>query len=387
MDELLSEGYAQRTIKKKRRAARAFLKWLHQEHDSVVQVNESHVVAFLGRMPERSKEQLALERPAVYGFLKHFRTCHPVVGRIQGSSKPEVSPHEKAYIDYLRNDRGLTERSINVYRPLAEEIIDGLSDATGSPPLRASFVREFFLERVSDRSVPCAKLLATVLRSFLRFLFSHGETDQDFSLVVPSVSQCRLAPVHSFFSIDEVERILSSPDLTTSGGRRDYAILLLLARLGLRAGEIVRLELEDIHWRAAEIVVTGKGRILDRLPLLSDVGEALSLYIRKDREPVESRRVFLRKNAPRTGLTGPASIGHVVRTALARAEIQRSSRGAAHLFRHTLATRMIQQGASLEEIAEVLRHRSPGTTEIYAKVDFETLRGAARAWPGTESER
>jgi integrase len=156
--------------------------------------------------------------------------------------------------------------------------------------------------------------------------------------------------------------------------------------LGLRAGEVQTLEISDIRWRTGEIVIHGKGRTVDRLPLLSDVGEALARYL-QDRGVSASRRVFLRTIAPHVGLAGPAAIGHVVRVALARVGISRSSRGAAHIFRHSLATKMIHQGASIPEIAEVLRHRSQNTTEIYAKVDFEALRGVARSWPGTGGVR
>jgi integrase/recombinase XerD len=155
----------------------------------------------------------------------------------------------------------------------------------------------------------------------------------------------------------------------------------------LRAGEVVALELGDIDWRTGEIVVRGKGRVLERLPLLSDIGEALALYLRKDRGTSASRRVFLRMLAPRVGLAGPCAVGDIVRRALARAGLRPSSRGAAHLLRHSLATRMIRHGASLAEIAEVLRHRSQGTTAIYAKVDLEALRGVARPWPTTGSAR
>jgi site-specific recombinase XerD len=180
---------------------------------------------------------------------------------------------------------------------------------------------------------------------------------------------------------------LAAPDRSTATGRRDYAILLLLARLGLRAGEIVSLELDDLRWRNAEIVVRGKGRIVDQLPLLRDVGEALAAYLRGDRGVSATRRVFLRIWAPHIGLTGPAAVGHIVRRALAHAEIRRSGRGAAHLFRHGLGTKMIRRGASLPEISEVLRHRSQMTTSIFTQVAFESLRTVAQPWPATGGVR
>ena len=181
--------------------------------------------------------------------------------------------------------------------------------------------------------------------------------------------------------------MLTAMNRTTSRGRRDYAILLLLARLGLRAGEIVTLELGDILWRSAEIVVRGKGGTVEHLPLLQDIGEALAAYLRQDRGAHPSRRIFLRVWAPRTGLTGPAAVGHIVRLALARAGIRRSGRGAAHLFRHGLATQMIRHGASLPEIAEVLRHRSQMTTSGYTQVAFEALREVAQPWPARGGAR
>jgi integrase/recombinase XerD len=187
-------------------------------------------------------------------------------------------------------------------------------------------------------------------------------------------------------SPEEVERVLAATDRSTSRGCRDYAILLLLARLGLRAGEIASLELGDLLWRSGEIVVHGKGRMVEHLPLLSDVGEALAGYLREARASA-SRRVFVRLLAPRVGLAGPAAIDHIVRLAFRRAGVCPASRGAAHLFRHSLATRMIRHGASMAEIGEVLRHRSPNSTAIYAKVSFEALRGVARPWPVTGGAR
>jgi site-specific recombinase XerD len=204
----------------------------------------------------------------------------------------------------------------------------------------------------------------------------------DLSGAVPRVRRWTLAHVPEFLTSDQVEHVLAATDGTTAKGRRDLAVLVLLARLGLRAGEVVALELDDIRWRTAEIIVRGKGRTIDSLPLLADVGQALADYIQSDRGGSSLRRLFLRSIAPPDGLAGPAAVGHIVRSALQRAGIRRK-RGAAHLFRHSLATRMIRNGASLSEISEILRHRSPSSTEIYAKVSFESLRQAARPWPGT----
>jgi site-specific recombinase XerD len=287
-------------------------------------------------------------------------------------------------LDYLRHERGLARNSILVYMLYVRDFLSALGSRKGSPglsQLNARWIQEFMLGRLRGRSSEWSRLLAVALRSFLRFLYVRGETSIDFSLGVPMVRKWRQASVPQYLSRGEVERILSVTSRFTGRGLRDYAILLLLARLGLRAGEIVLLGLDDIRWRSGEIVVRGKGGVLNRLPLLADVGRAIAVYLRKGRPAGASRRVFLRLIPPYVGLTGPAAVGHVVRAALARAGICRTSRGAAHIFRHSLATGMIRSGASLPEISEVLRHRSQDTTAIYAKVDFDSLRAVARPWP------
>lgn len=228
------------------------------------------------------------------------------------------------------------------------------------------------------------KLAAAALRSFLRFLFLDGATASDLSRAVPPVCRWRLVGVPPFLTADEVERVIAASDRSTARGRRAVAVLLLLARLGLRPGEIVALELEDVHWDVGEIVVHGKGRLHDRLPLLDDVGEALALYLREARGPSSSRRVFLRRCAPHVGLSGPTAICLIAREALRRAGLRPEGRVGAHIFRHSLARRMIQDGPSLGEISQILRHRSIETTQIYAKVELEALRGVAQPWPGTE---
>jgi site-specific recombinase XerD len=288
----------------------------------------------------------------------------------------------------LRNKRGLAENSLHVYVPLIRIFLASQAGRTGRVSrFNTLAIRDFVLSQIQNRSGEYIRLLGTALRSFLRFLFMSGRMSRDLSTSVPTVRRYRQAAPPAFLRPEEVERILAKTDRSTSTGRRDYAIILLLARLGLRAGEIVALELDDLLWRTGEIVVHGKGRIVDRLPLLSEIGEALATYLRKDRGCSASRRVFLRRLAPRTGLTGPAAVGHIVRAALVQADIHRSGRGAAHLFRHGLATKMIRHGASMAEIAELLRHRSQTTTAIYTHVSFEALRTVALPWPVVGGEK
>jgi site-specific recombinase XerD len=292
------------------------------------------------------------------------------------------------YENHLRKNRGLAENSLRVYLPLIRTFLASKLAGSGSPQaLQALMIRDFVITQTRRRSAEYVRLLATALRSFCRFLFLFGHMPADLSPSVPRVCKFRQSTPPAFLTPEEVTCALAATDRSTPRGRRDYAILLLLARLGLRAGEIVSLELNDVCWRAAEIVVRGKGRTVERLPLLQDIGEALAAYLRKDRGVSKSRRIFLRMWAPRIGLTGPAAVGHIVRLALARARIRRSGRGAAHLFRHGLATRMIRHGASLPEIAEVLRHRSQMTTSGYTQVALEALREVAQPWPACRGAR
>jgi site-specific recombinase XerD len=288
------------------------------------------------------------------------------------------------YATYLRLNRGLAANSILVYAPCARAFLTHRVASAGGlalDTLDADAVRTFLVDRVAHRPSESARLLSVALRSLLRFLFLRGEIARDLSGAVPMVRTYQQATVPAVLSSEEVEHVLARVDRATPRGRRDYAVLLLLARLGLRASEIVSLELHDVRWRAAEIVVRGKGPRRDHVPLLADVGDALACYLQEDRGVSPSRRVFLRLIPPRVGLARPCTIDDIVRLALARAGITHPPRRVAHLFRHSLATRMIRHGASMAEIAEVLRHRSHTTTAIYAKVSFEALRTVARPWP------
>lgn len=222
--------------------------------------------------------------------------------------------------------------------------------------------------------------MVSALRSFFRFLLARGEIDVDLAANVPTVADWRGSTVPKRLSRDEVERLLASCDQTSVIGRRDHAILLLLSRLGFRASEVMTLELEDIHWRAGEITVRGKGGFIDRMPLVHDVGDALAAYLR-DRPSCQCRRVFIRTRAPIRGFAHPSTISTIVCRALERAGLHTATKGA-HLLRHSLAAEMLQQNASMAEIGQVLRHRSPQTTEIYAKVDISGLRSLAKPWPG-----
>jgi site-specific recombinase XerD len=194
------------------------------------------------------------------------------------------------------------------------------------------------------------------------------------------VPEWRLAEVPKYLQPEEVERVVHACERDTPVARRDHAIILLLARLGLRASEVIALGLDDLDWRAGVLKVRGKGRSHDCLPLPADVGEAMASYLRHHRPPCTTRRLFIRTKAPHQGFANPSSISTIVGRALKRAGLQPDFTGA-HVLRHSLATGMLRSGASLDEIGEVLRHRAPNTTEIDAKVDVRSLRSLALPWP------
>lgn len=386
LGHLRTAGYAERTLRKKRSIVTAFAQWTRRERIALERLGDCEVAAFVKRSSGARVAHVQYERAALRPLLDYLR-AQSVVGLtpapIDASPAEEVM---KRYLDYLREDRGLAQNSLHVYGPLIRDFLASQA-AEGGALCSGSFdaltIRRYLLARSADRSAEYSRLLATALRSYCHFLFLRGDTPVDLAVSVPTVRTWRQSSLPALLSPEEVERVIGATNRSTFRGRRDHAVLLLLARLGLRAGEIVSLELGDLRWRSGEIFVHGKGGMVEALPLLSEIGEALVLYLREPRGASASRRVFLRMLAPRVGLAGPCAIDHIVRLAFVRAGLHPASGGAAHLFRHSLATRMIRHGASMAEISEVLRHRSQNSTAIYAKVSFEALRGVARPWPAT----
>jgi site-specific recombinase XerD len=220
---------------------------------------------------------------------------------------------------------------------------------------------------------------------FLRFLIAEGKCESGLTGAIPVLAHWRLSALPRYLPPEDVERVLASCDLTSPVGRRDQAILLLLARLGLRAGDIVTLRLGDLDWKGAWIHVCGKGRRTTRLPLTHEVGQALVRYIKDGRPRTDTDAVFVRCRAPFRAFRSHCSVSVLVDRAFSRARVTRPSRGAAHLLRHSVATSMLRHGASLHEIAALLRHRSIETTQIYAKVDVMALSTIAQPWPEVQS--
>jgi integrase/recombinase XerD len=379
-------GYRPATIRHKLWVVTELTRWLVEQHLGVEDLSERRAEEFLAARRRRGRSCRGF-RQTVLQLLGQLRSVDVVPTAEPACDDSPMAALLARYEEYLRRERMLAEGTIATYLPLVRAFVDErLGSAACSSSLCAGDVRDFLLDRARRVAPKRAQLLGSALRSFLRFLFLRGETATDLAHAIPSVRQWRLSSVPRYLSAKDVERLLRACKRSPVTGRRDLAVLLLLARLGLRASEVIALELDDLRWREGEIVVHGKGLVRDRLPLLRDVGEALALYLRKDRPPGISRRVFLCHRAPHRGFAHPSTISTIVARALVRAGLTPATRGA-HLLRHSLATAMARRGASFAEIGQVLRHRSPNTTEIYAKLDFGALRNVALPWPTTRGAR
>jgi len=375
---LIEQGYADETVRLKLQLLTNCGQWLRRKNLAVTNLDERLVDAFLKRKHRVHRG----DSKTLQQFLDHLRRHNVVPARNLACARSLLADILNRYETYLRTERGLVTDTIRGYLPFVHKFL--LERFRGRPFLlkavKASDVSDFVLRHSRSMGVKTAQLMTTAFRSFFRFLFQKGELQTDLAASVPTVADWRLSTVPKFLTSEEVDRMLKACDRRTATGRRDYTILLLLARLGLRAGEVVALQLEDINWRAGEILVRGKGLLHDRMPLPADVGEALACYLRRDRPPCQTRRVFVCTKAPRRGFAGPSTLTTIVRRALDRANLHPEFKGA-HLLRHSLATSMLRSGATMGEIGEVLRHRAPNTTEIYAKVDFDGLRSLAHSWP------
>jgi site-specific recombinase XerD len=322
---------------------------------------------------------------AALGQFLDFLRRHAVISaeKIPPLRLTPVEQATQAFESYLSGERALTRATCVIYVPFIRRF---LGDRFGTGPVTLARLCACDVVRFVQRQAPRlhlkrAKLLTSALRSFLRYARYRGEVTLDLAAAVPPVANWSMTSIPRAIPADRVRKLLASISRRTALGRRDYAIVLLLARLGLRSSEVAFLELDDIDWNAGYVSVRGKGGQRAALPLPADVGAAIVAYLRYGRPHTTSRRVFLRARAPICGFLGPSAVGSLVRHTLERAGIDAPTKGA-HQFRHALATQMLRKGASLSEIGEVLRHRSPETTRIYVKVDLEALRTLALPWPG-----
>ena len=375
---LVEDGYADQTVRSKLRLLADLGRWFGLTGLTVAHLDERHVEAFVKhRQQVRRGDLKTLEQ-----FLDHLRKRAVIPDRAPVRDLSPLADILSRYEEHLRSERGLVTATVLNYLPYIRRFL--VERFREGPFLfgqvNSSDISNFVLRHGPSMSVGRAQLMTTAFRSFFRYLFQKGELQANLAAAVPTVADWRLSTVPKCLSSVEVKRVLKACNRRTATGRRDYAILLLLARLGLRAGEVVALQLDDINWRAGEVLVRGKGLFQDRMPLPSDVGKALASYLRRDRPDCQTRRVFICIQAPRRGFANPSTLTTIVRRALDRADLHPTFKGA-HLLRHSLATSMLRSGATMGEIGDVLRHRIPNTTEIYAKVDFDGLRSLAHPWP------
>ncbi len=375
---LRESGYTPLTLVNELRQVAHLSRWM-----------EAGRVTVAGLTSERLDQFFAVRRAGGHGACSR-QGLAPLLEMLRGlgvlpadSASAPGSASERllaAFHGYLLRERGLADCTAAAYvdrarRFLAEHGADGeLASLTAADVTRA-------VERESARvSVGSVQYFVAGLRSFLRFCFVEGLTPSDLSAAALAVTGRRRSSLPRGISHVDALALLRSCDRRLADGRRDYAILLTLLRLGLRAGEAAALTLEDVGWRAAEIVVHGKGRREDRLPLPADVGEAIARYLQRGRPATRRREVFLRAVAP-AGPLGRGGVSSIVRRACRRAGIAAVG---AHRLRHTLACEMVAARVPLPEIGQVLRQRSPSSTAIYARVDLEALRELALPWPGGE---
>jgi site-specific recombinase XerD len=379
---LFDQGYATHTGRQKIRLVADLSAWFGKRRLRIKDLNEAQIGEYL----ERRKKQLLLhrgDRRTLVQLLHHLRQAAIIPNLHEVFCDSPMNRIARDYAHFLSHQRGLSQITIDNYLPIARRFLEtrfpGGKMCLGK--LCVGDVTDFI---VRDSSAFCPKrvqLTTTALRSFLGFLVQAGKITVNLAASVPTVANWRLTELPQFLEPKQVDKLLSCCNQNSRSGRRDYAVLLLLARLGLRAGEVVHLNLENINWAAGELLIRGKSAREDRLPLLPEVGRALAEYLKRDRPACACRRVFIRMQAPRQGFFGSSAICCILQRALARAHLHPPHKGA-HLLRRSLATTMLRRGASLTQIGEVLRHQLAQTTEIYAKVDVAALRALAQPWPG-----
>ncbi len=319
-------------------------------------------------------------------LLQHLRDLGNVAAPVQTFDRSPQACLTRDFEKFLYSERGLSRSTAVSYLLIVQRFLDERfgRNELHLEQLRPKDLHGFILRQIQRVSRTHGKAVVTALRAFLRWLLQRGAIGADLADTLPGVATWRLSHLPKSLPAEQVERLLAGCERSTATGKRDYAILLLLARLGLRGGEVVAMTLDDLDWERGEIVVRGKGQRLERLPLPAEVGAALACYLCDVRPACATRRVFIRMLAPQQGLAGPVAICCIVRRALRRAGLDPDFKGA-HLLRHSLATNLLRRGASLGEIGQLLRHRQPTTTQIYAKVDIAALRGIALPWPGGAS--
>ena len=377
---LFAEGYGPTTVRRLLCAADHLGRWTARRGVRIVDIDEAVIARFLRHLPAcrwrvRSHTGHKGVPFRVLRFLQYLRETGVVA---TAAPTDALSPLATEYGAWMRAKRGLSTTTISRGVFMATAL---LANVNGDPMLLdATSVRGFVLDRVREHAPASAGLVTSTVRCFLRYLAVEGHCSANLCDAVPKVPTWQLAKLPRYLPDDDVERIIAACDRPNPVAMRDRAMLLLLARLGLRAGDVVGLRLRDIEWSEGRLRVIGKGRRETRLPLPQDVGDALRGYLKNGRPDAAIDHVFLTARAPIRRLSS-SGLHDVLWHAIERAGIHVVSRGT-HILRHSLATRLLRDGATLDMIGAVLRHRDVNTTAIYAKVDIGLLRQVAQPWPG-----
>lgn len=383
VEQMQTKGYAAASMKTSTRLVTDFAVWLDQHGIEGHSLSKKQVADYLDdRWLQRRRR-----RGDAFTLEAFVLIVAPDGYEVRPEQRVVISPAlrvRQEFEQYLLRERGLATASIRLYGDSVGRFLD---DAFGcaevcldqlTAPDIIGFVQT---EAARLRHPKRAQVMTTALRSFLQYGRYRGEIVADLHTCVPTVANWSLTGIPRTISPAQVQSLLGGCNRQGATGRRDYAMLLLISRLGLRASEVVDLTLDDLDWTEGAIRIRGPAQRADRLPLPADVGAALVNYLRHGRPDCTSRNVFIRSRAPQRALLGPSAVSCIVCRALRRAGIVSPTKGA-HLLRHSLATQMLGGGASLGEIAEILRHRNPQTTTIYAKVDLVSLHTLALPWPG-----
>jgi len=378
---LRASGYARRAARKRLRGAAHLCRWTEKHGILLPRLDEAALHRFARHL---SRCRCQRRRPGQHGALRLGARLFLAYLRQQGITQvpAEKSQHRRPTVDgflsWMRLHRGVTETTLDGYERVLSKVVARL----GSDPRRydAAKLRGFVLEYSKDHGRSEVQNTASALRMFMRYLSVEGQCSADLIAAVPKVAHWRLATLPRYLPAESVEKVIATCDLETQVGKRDRAILLLLARLGLRAADVVGLRLVDIDWERARVRVVGKGRRETWLPLPQEVGDAMLVYLKGGRPSAENDRVFLTVRAPVRAFLSATAISQLVRRAIEGADVDAPSFGA-HLLRHSAATAMLRGGATLDAIGALLRQRSMDTTALYAKVDVPTLQRVAQPWP------
>jgi integrase/recombinase XerD len=383
-NELFRRGYAAISGRRLVGSAEHIVRWAGRRGLNANDLDERAIKVFGDHLDRcRCGRYLCCDRMAVLAgarlFIAHLQGVEPA------TREPPPDPADpdllKAFCAWMREHRGTSDGTLYNYSGPIRALIRHFGEDPSK--LDARRLRQFVLKRRAGWA--SAKWCTTALRMFLRFLVAEGQCPAGLLGAIPVLAHWRLASLPRCLPPEDVERIIGSCDLFSPMGKRDRAILLLLARLGLRAGDIVQMRLRDIDWKGGWIHVSGKSRRQTRLPLSQEVGQAIVAYVQDGRPAADTDALFLRARAPFRALRSHVPVSQLVASAICRAGIKRPARGAAHLLRHSIASSMLRSGASLQDISALLRHRSTETTQIYAKVDVTRLGQIAQPWPEVPS--